>query len=441
MNIDQRMRRSSGTAQAARAEGAPPAHRPAWRAENRIVIEGVYPEVDGGRYAVKRVVGDSFEVWADIFRDGHGVIGAALKYRTPAGDWREAPMAFVDNDRWRGSAPLERNGRYLYTIEAWTDRFESWKKDFLKKRDAGQAVAIELDEGAEILREAMSAADAAEAQALRRAMEDLEKATSDTERAVILVSDAVAALMARSGLRADATRYYREIELYVDRKAAGFAAWYEMFPRSQGTVTGKSATFDDCIRRLPYVRDMGFDVLYFVPIHPIGKVNRKGRNNAVTAAPGEPGSPYAIGSDEGGHTAVDPELGTLDDFRRLVGAAREHGLEVALDFAIQCAPDHPWVKQHPEWFTFRPDGTIKHAENPPKKYQDIVNVNFYGPHREALWNELKNVVLFWIGQGVKTFRVDNPHTKPVPFWEWLWQCPSHSCPWPARRPLWMVAHM
>ena len=420
MNIDQRIRHgSAGRAAAARTESAPPAHHRAWRAENRIVIEGVHPELDGGRYAVKRVAGDTFEVWADIFRDGHDVLGAALKYRTPAGDWREAPMAFVDNDRWRGSAPLERIGRYLYTIEAWTDRFESWKKDFLKKRDAGQDVAVELGEGAGILREATTTADATDAQALRRAMEELDKAATDADRAAMLVSDSVAALMARSGMRADATRYYRELELFVDRKAARFAAWYEMFPRSQGTEPGKGATFDDCIRRLPYVRDLGFDVLYFVPIHPIGKLNRKGRNNAVTAAPGEPGSPYAIGSDEGGHTAVDPELGTLDDFRRLVGAAREHGLEVALDFAIQCAPDHPWVKQHSEWFTFRPDGTIKYAENPPKKYQDIVNVNFYGPHREALWNELRNVVLFWIGHGVKTFRVDNPHTKPVPFWEWL----------------------
>ncbi|MBI3452042.1 MAG: alpha-1,4-glucan--maltose-1-phosphate maltosyltransferase, partial [Rhodospirillales bacterium] len=203
------------------------------------------------------------------------------------------------------------------------------------------------------------------------------------------------------------------------RKVAGFAAWYEMFPRSQGTVEGRSATFDDCIRRLPEIRDLGFDVVYLVPIHPIGRVNRKGRNNAVKAEPGEPGSPYAIGNAEGGHEAVHSDLGTLGDFRRFVAACAKHDMEVALDFAIQCAPDHPWIKKHPEWFVFRPDGTIKHAENPPKKYQDIVNVNFYGSHREALWNALRDSVLFWAGHGVRIFRVDNPHTKPVPFWEWL----------------------
>lgn len=419
--MDQRIRRHGADAAAPllRSEAVTRAHHTAWRPENRIVIEAVDPELDGGRYAVKRIVGDSFEVWADIFRDGHDVLGAALKYLAPEGDWREVPMVFHDNDRWRGSFVLERIGRYLYTIEAWTDRFESWKKGFLKKSEAGQDTALELAEARAIVGDAIGAAGAADVEALRRVAEQLQKAADDSERAAILLSDAVSALMARAGLRADATRYYRELELFVDRKAARFAAWYEMFPRSQGTTPGTGATFDDCIRRLPAVRDMGFDVLYFVPIHPIGRLNRKGRNNAVTAAPGDPGSPYAIGADEGGHTAVHPELGTLDDFRRLVAAAREHGLEVALDFAIQCAPDHPWIKRHPEWFTFRPDGTIKYAENPPKKYQDIVSVNFYGPHREALWNEFKNVVLFWIERGVRTFRVDNPHTKPVPFWEWL----------------------
>ncbi len=402
-----------------RTRNAPRAHHPSWKAEHRIVVEGVYPELDGGRYPVKRVVGDEFEVWADILRDGHDVLRAAVRWCAADDEWHEAPMRLVDNDRWCGSFRPERIGRHLYTIEAWTDRFESWKRDFVKKRDAGQDLGLELAEGGAILRDAATAARGSDGAALKRLVETFEKAKGDDARATLLLGDEAGALVARAPFRPDATRYHRELELWVDREAARFAAWYEMFPRSQSGVPGKHGTFADCIRRLPEVQAMGFDVLYFVPIHPIGRVNRKGRNNAVTAAPGEPGSPYAIGSAEGGHTAVHPELGTLEDFRSLVAAAHAHGMEVALDFAIQCAPDHPWVKEHPEWFVFRPDGTIKYAENPPKKYQDIVNVNFYGPHREALWNELKNVVLFWVELGVKTFRVDNPHTKPVPFWEWL----------------------
>ena len=398
---------------------APQVHHPSWKAESRIVVEGVYPELDGGRYPVKRVLGDVLEVWADVFRDGHDVLRAVLRWRAADGDWREAPMRLVENDRWSGSFRPERIGRHFYTIEAWTDRFESWKRDFLKKRDAGQDLALDLAEGGAILGETAAAARGADGSALKQLAERFERAKGDDARAALLLGDEAGALVARSPLRPDATRYHRELELYVDREAARFAAWYEMFPRSQSGVPGKHGTFADCIRRLPEVQAMGFDVLYFVPIHPIGMLNRKGRNNAVTAAPGEPGSPYAIGSAEGGHTAVHPELGTLDDFGKLVAAAHAHGMEVALDFAIQCAPDHPWVKEHPEWFVFRPDGTIKYAENPPKKYQDIVNVNFYGPHRESLWNELKNVVLFWAERGVKIFRVDNPHTKPVPFWEWL----------------------
>jgi starch synthase (maltosyl-transferring) len=402
-----------------RARNAPHAHHLSWKAENRIVVEAVYPELDGGRYAVKRVVGDEFEVWADIFRDGYDVLGAAVRWCAADDDWREAPMHLVDNDRWCGSFRTDRVGRHIYTIEAWTDRFESWKRDFVKKRDAGQPIGIELVEGGSILRDAVASARKTDGAALKGIAETFERAKTDEARAALLLSDEAGTLVAKSGLRPDATRYHRELELYVDREAARFAAWYEMFPRSQSGLSGKHGTFADCARRLPDVQAMGFDVLYFVPIHPIGALNRKGRNNAVTAAPGDPGSPYAIGGADGGHTDVHPELGTLDDFRKLVAAAHEHGMEVALDYAIQCAPDHPWVKEHPEWFVFRPDGTIKHAENPPKKYQDIVNVNFYGPHREALWNALKNVVLFWVEQGVKIFRVDNPHTKPVPFWEWM----------------------
>jgi starch synthase (maltosyl-transferring) len=392
---------------------------PAWNPLSRIVIEAVEPELDGGRHAVKRVVGDRFEVRADIFRDGHDVIAAAIRFRAPSEDWRVAPMAFEDNDRWRGEFGLDGIGRHFYTIEAWTDRFGSWRQDFIKKRDAGQDVALELVEGRKIVEEAAAIAEGEDAAYLNRIVAEADHLGSLELRAAALLSEATGALMARFGPRADVTRYHRELELYVDREAARYSAWYEMFPRSQGRIPGKGAGFADCVRRLPEIAALGFDVLYFVPIHPIGRVHRKGRNNDPIAAAGDPGSPYAIGSVEGGHEAIHPELGTMEDFRALVRAAGQHGLEIALDFAIQCAPDHPWVKQHPEWFVFRPDGSIKYAENPPKKYQDIVNVNFYGPHREALWNELRDVVLFWIAEGVKIFRVDNPHTKPVPFWEWL----------------------
>lgn len=392
---------------------------PAWSSTARIAIEEVYPELDCGRFPVKRVVGDRFDVWADIYRDGHDVIAAALKVRAAdEPDWRSVFMRHHDNDRWNGTFPLERNTRYFYTIEAWTDVFASWRQDTLKKLDAGQNVDIDLVEGREIVSAAAETAPAADRDALLGAIQAFNRTAEAEERAAILLTDEMRRLMAHWGPREDHSAYDRELEVTVDRPAARFSAWYEMFPRSQGTIAGRSATFDDCIARLPAVREMGFDVVYLVPIHPIGRTNRKGPNNTLHAGPDDPGSPYAIGSREGGHTAVHPELGTLADFRRFVAATRSHGMEVALDFAIQCSPDHPWISEHPDWFVFRPDGTIKHAENPPKKYQDIVNVNFQSADREGLWTELLNVLLFWAEQDVKIFRVDNPHTKPLPFWEW-----------------------
>jgi starch synthase (maltosyl-transferring) len=395
-------------------------HHRYWSPLNRIVIEGVRPELDGGRYPVKRIVGETFEVWADIFCDGHDILGACVKYREQDRDtWQRAPMRLVDNDRWSGQFELIRNCRYVYTIEAWTDVFASWRRDTAKKRDAGVNIELELVEGLANVKAALASADGRDAGALKQLLADIDGSAGAGARAQLLLAEHVGEIVGRRGDRADLTAYYRELELVVDRKAARFAAWYEMFPRSQGTVPDKGATFNDCIKRLPEVRDMGFDVLYFVPIHPIGRVNRKGANNSLNAGPSEPGSPYAIGSKEGGHTAVHPDLGTLDDFKRLVAAANDNGLEVALDFAIQCAPDHPWVAEHKDWFKYRPDGTIKYAENPPKKYQDIVNIDFYGPEREAIWTALRDIVLFWVDNGVKTFRVDNPHTKPVPFWEWM----------------------
>jgi starch synthase (maltosyl-transferring) len=405
----------------------PVAQHPLWRSDARIQIEELYPELDGGRYPVKRIVGEVFEVWADLFRDGHEKLRAVLKYRYEDEQWHEAPFVFYDNDRWVGRFRLDAGGLWRYTIEAWPDHFESWRDEVEKKRTAGQNIELELIEGRAIIEVALQQARGADAKRLRDLFSDLSN--GNTEACIeLMLSPELPELMARCSVRNDAVCYRRELEVVADRKAANFAAWYEMFPRSQGSEPGVSATFDDCIARLPEIARLGFDVVYLVPIHPIGRVNRKGRDNSVLAEPSDPGSPYAIGSAEGGHRAVAPELGTLADFRRFVHAAAALGIEVALDFAVQCAPDHPWVREHPQWFRFRPDGTIKYAENPPKKYEDIVNVDFDNADREGLWTELRDTVLFWIEQGVRTFRVDNPHTKPLSFWEWLIHEVKARCP-------------
>jgi starch synthase (maltosyl-transferring) len=386
----------------------------------RILIEAVYPELDGGRHPVKREVGQTLAVWADVLRDGHDVLAAVVKYRKKGdGGWLEAPMRHFDNDRWTGTFPLAENMRYLYTIEAWTDRFASWARDLAKRVDAGQDVGSELAEGAGQLRRAAARATGGD----RAVLEAVAARVGGDEPMAVRVAAAldadVAGLMERWQERTHASRYDRELEVVVDREAARFAAWYELFPRSQGRVPGRHGTWDDAIARLDDIRAMGFDVVYLPPIHPVGHTKRKGRNNALEARPEDPGSPWAIGSDRGGHTAIEPQLGPLADFRRFVAAARERGLEVALDYAIQCSPDHPWVREHPQWFYRRPDGSIKYAENPPKKYEDIYPINFDTDDWEALWRELREVVRFWIRQGVRTFRVDNPHTKPLPFWRWL----------------------
>jgi starch synthase (maltosyl-transferring) len=350
----------------------------------RIQIEDVWPQLDCGRYPVKRSVGDEVEVWATIFRDGHEVLGAAVRYRPPGSTrWREALMRQGEADRWTGSFTVDACGRWAFTVQAWVDRFESWRDELRRKVEAGQTdLASELQEGAALLNVPEL---------------DLDTALESTERD-----------------RSEVTERVRTLEVDVDRERARFGAWYELFPRSWGGFAGVE-------RVLPELADLGFDVVYFPPIHPIGRTNRKGRNNTLTAAPDDPGSPWAIGSQEGGHTAVHPDLGTIEDFRRLVARARDLGLEIALDFAIQCSPDHPWLREHPEWFHRRPDGTLKYAENPPKRYQDIYNVNFESEDWEGLWTALRDVVLYWVDQGVQAFRVDNPHTKPLPFWEWLIQ--------------------
>ena len=413
-------------ANAARGE-RPVVHHPLWRQEARIQIEDVYPELEGGRYPVKRIVGELCEVWADLFRDGHDKLRAVLKYRYENEGWREAPLVFYDNDRWVGRFRLDAVGLWRFTIEAWTDHFESWCDEVEKKLAAEQSIELDLVEGRAIVEDALEYSRGRDATRIQQLLHEFESGDGVARRELLL-SPTIRELMARSSVRHDAVRYSRELEVVVDRKAARFAAWYEMFPRSQGSQPGRGATFDDCIARLPEIAQLGFDVVYLVPIHPIGRVNRKGRDNSTNAEPGDPGSPYAIGSEEGGHRAVNPELGTLADFRRFVRAAEDLGMEVALDFAIQCAPDHPWVRAHPEWFRFRPDGTIKFAENPPKKYEDIVNVDFDNPDREGLWAELRDTILFWVGEGVRTFRVDNPHTKPLPFWEWLIREVKAHCP-------------
>jgi starch synthase (maltosyl-transferring) len=383
-----------------------------------VVIENVAPVVDGGRYPIKREVGDRVEVSADVFKEGHDSLLAFLKYRRAAETaWRETPMAFVDNDRWAGAFTVDANTRYVYTIEAMIDAFRSWLADLAKRVAAGQDVASELREGGALVRGAARRATGDAAAALSRWADRLDKAPSQAEAVAAANEAALATLMDRHLDRADATWAEREYEVIVDRERARFAAWYEFFPRSG--VAGRHATFRDAEAQLERAAAMGFDVVYLPPIHPIGRAHRKGPNNALTAGPRDHGSPWAIGGVEGGHDAVHPDLGTLADFDRFVARARALGLEVALDFAIQCSPDHPYVRQHPEWFFHRPDGTIKYAENPPKKYQDVYPVNFYGDDPAPLWQEMKRIVEFWVAHGVTTFRVDNPHTKPVRFWEWL----------------------
>jgi starch synthase (maltosyl-transferring) len=389
--------------------------------EGRVIIEAVLPQIDEGRSAVKRVVGDLLEVSADIFTDGHDKFDAELLYRA-AGEteWRRAPMHFVDNDRWAGRFPLERNTRYQYTIEGWRDPFATWLNEVEKKRAAGVNVRLETIEGVRLAEKAAELAQEPDAAALAELIGRLRSHGEGSEAQLELLLDpGNRALVDRHAERQNVTRYEPVLEAVADRLAARFSAWYELFPRSQSGDPAVHGTFQDVIGQLPRVKDLGFDVLYFTPIHPIGRTNRKGRNNSLTPSPTDPGSVYAIGSEDGGHDAVHPELGTLDDFRRLVAAAHDYGLEIALDFAIQCSPDHPWIRQHPEWFDWRPDGSIRFAENPPKKYEDIVNVHFYGESLPSLWIELRDVVLFWVDQGVKIFRVDNPHTKPIPFWEWM----------------------
>ncbi|GLS43658.1 maltotransferase domain-containing protein [Methylobacterium brachythecii] len=406
-------------ADAPKEKSAPKPTKPT--GEGRVVIEAVTPEIDGGRSAAKRVVGESVRVEADIFSDGHEIIDAAIISRIVGEtEWRRDPMVFVDNDRWAGQFPLERNARYEFTIEGWRDGFSSWVRDTLKKRDAGVDVRLETIEGVKLAQTATGLAVGRDRERLAALVSALS-AEQEGSAAVLdkLLAPEASTLIRRNAERVNLSRYPVSIPVIADRLAARFSAWYEIFPRSQSGEPNRHGTFQDVIRRLPWIRQLGFDVLYFTPIHPIGRTNRKGKNNTLKAEPGDVGSVYAVGTEEGGHEAVHPDLGTLADFRQLVAASHANGMEIALDFAIQCSPDHPWIKSHPEWFEWRPDGTLKFAENPPKKYEDISNVHFYGGALPSLWTELRDIVMGWCALGVRIFRVDNPHTKPIPFWEWM----------------------
>jgi len=385
----------------------------------RVVIEHVSPEINAGAYPVKRTAGGEVAVEASIFTDGHDRIAAVLKYRRQGdADWAEVRMRPLGNDRWTAAFEVPEVGIYEYTLEAWIDRFTTWQEDLKKRVAAGQDVAVELDIGAVLVRE-VADASGHETPHLAAMADMLATDGSMQSRIDLALSATLAELMARYPLRRFPTHYERTLSVVVDRPRAGFSAWYEMFPRSCSPEPGQHGTFRDCQERLPRIARMGFDVLYLPPIHPIGRTRRKGRGNLPAAESTDPGSPWAIGAAEGGHKAVHPDLGTLDDFRALAGTAAEHGVEIALDIAFQCSPDHPYVQEHPEWFRWRPDGTVQYAENPPKKYQDIYPFDFECDAWRSLWEELKSVVLFWIEQGVRIFRVDNPHTKPLRFWQWL----------------------
>jgi starch synthase (maltosyl-transferring) len=385
-----------------------------------IAIEDVQPQLDGGFWPIKRVVGDRIHVSADIFKEGHDLLQARVIYRAlDEPDWREEPMRPTENDGWAGSFTVDRNTRYVYGVLAFTDVYGSWRADLQKRLGAAQDVTSELLEGQRLVEQAADRCSDDNDRGRLELYLARWRAANTRARAELAISEELGEVMDRCPDRSDATRYRQQLELIVDRPRARFAAWYEIYPRSQGTDPHRSATFREAEARIPAIAAMGFDTLYMTPISPIGTTNRKGPNNSLVAGPNDPGSPYAIGSSAGGHDATAPELGTLEDFLHFQEVARQHGLELVLDFAIQVSPDHPWVQEHPEWFYHRPDGTIKFAENPPKKYEDIYPLNFRSVDWKNLWAAWRDLVLTWAERGVRVFRVDNPHTKPLAFWEWM----------------------
>jgi starch synthase (maltosyl-transferring) len=418
-------RRSASGPDLSAGDRLPPAVR-------RVVIEEVRPAVNGGRFPIKRTVGEFVDVSATAFADGHDRLTVVLEDRRAAsGVWRETAMVALESgvDRWIARFMVDAIGWHEYRVAAWIDRFGSWRRDLELKFASGQDVSLELQEGSRLVRDAAGRAGAPigpshdtrsleDADWLMAQADRLNGFGSIGDRVTVALAGELQAMMFTYADRSRASRS-RPLRVWVDRERARFGAWYEMFPRSAGPDANRSATFREAMTRLPAIADLGFDVLYLPPIHPIGVSFRKGRNNRLIAAPGDPGSPWAIGAKAGGHTAIDPGLGTFDDFHAFRDLAGHLGLEIALDLAWQCSPDHPWVREHPDWFRQRPDGTIKYAENPPKKYQDIYPLDFECDDWAALWRALRDVTVFWIDQGVRTFRVDNPHTKALPFWEWL----------------------
>lgn len=388
-----------------------------------VIIANVTPAVDGGRFAAKRVTGDTVRVGANVFKDGHDQLRARVRYRGPADDaWRLAPMTYDDAaDHWTGQFRVDAIGSWRYTVEAWTDVFGTWRRGLAKKAAAGQDVGVELTDGA---RQVEAAARRTRFGEGRTALDGYARLLADAgqnadARVRAGISAELARLMLEHAAPVDLTVYDRELPLLVERPRAAFASWYEFFPRSATTDPARHGTFREAEAMLPRIAELGFDVVYLPPIHPIGLAHRKGRNNTLTPGPDDVGSPWAIGGEAGGHDAVHPQLGTLADFEHFVARAAELNLDVALDYALQCAPDHPWVREHPHWFRTRADGSIAYAENPPKKYQDIYPLDFWCEDREGLWNACRDVLLFWCARGVRTFRVDNPHTKPFAFWEWV----------------------
>ncbi|HEX9830816.1 MAG TPA: alpha-1,4-glucan--maltose-1-phosphate maltosyltransferase [Thermodesulfobacteriota bacterium] len=387
----------------------------------RVIIENVEPEIDCGGFPIKRVVGEKVVVEADIFVDGHDSVQAVLLYKKEGGKkWSEVPMSPKENDRWREEFVVKEIGVYLYTFEAWIDHFKSWQKALKKKFDAAQDIRVDIPVGVKYIEEVFGGISRErDKRKLVEFAEFLKKKESVEKAVSIALSEELTVLMDKYPDKRFSTKYEKELAVIVDREKAVFSTWYERFPRSCTKEPGKHGTFWDLEKFLPEIARMGFDVLYLPPIHPIGKTNRKGKNNSPFAEPDDVGSPWAIGSEEGGHKAIHPALGTFEDLERLINKAKDYQIEIAIDLAFQCSPDHPYVKEHPEWFGWRPDGTVQYAENPPKKYEDVLPLNFGTEDWEALWQELKSVVVFWTQKGIRIFRVDNPHTKPFPFWEWL----------------------
>ncbi len=392
-----------------------------WGPDKRIVIENVQPEIEEGLFPVKRIPGERLVVTADIFTEGQNALSANLLVRGgQKGRWAEISMQHTVNDSWTADFPVESRDDHYYTIEAWIDHFKGWIRDFRKKADAGVSTSVDLMTGVLLINESALLARGREKERLEDMAAILKNNRLDIQkRNRTALGEELQDLMKKYPVKNRHIRYLRELKVSVDRPGALFSTWYEIFPRSTASGENTHGTFRDLEKMLPYISGMGFDVLYLPPVHPVGKTHRKGKNNALKTEKGDPGSPWAIGSSEGGHTSVNPRLGNLEDFRELVKKTKVCNMEAALDIAFQCSPDHPWVREHPEWFSRRPDGSIQYAENPPKKYEDIFPVNFDTENWKALWKEIKEIFLFWIGQGVKIFRVDNPHTKPFHFWEWI----------------------